>query len=65
MKEKKEVLKLDARALHHIRDMANKIWQRTRKPNANLIMYEALKQFMIREGYEPPAFEVPNMEVDA
>lgn len=58
----KKILNIDARAMHKIKDLAHKIWVRTRKPNANLIMFEALKQFMMQQGYETPAYEVLELE---
>lgn len=61
MKEKKTLI-IDTRAMHKIKDIAHKIWLRTRKPNANLIMFEALKQYMTQQGYDTPAYEVVELE---
>lgn len=48
-----EELIIDRRTLNHIRDVANQIWQETRIPNANLIMFEALHQLMVQKGLKP------------
>ncbi len=58
----KKILKIDARAMHKIKDIAHRIWVQTRKPNGNLIMFEALKQYMTQQGYETPAYEVFELE---
>ncbi len=58
----KKLLKIDAHAMHKIKDIAHRIWVQTRKPNGNLIMFEALKQYMTQQGYETPAYEVFELE---
>jgi hypothetical protein len=45
-----ETLIIDASTMNRIRDVANDIWQKTRAPNANLIMFEALRQVMEQAG---------------
>lgn len=61
MKEKKTLI-IDARTMHKIKDIAHRIWIQTRKPNGNLIMFEALKQYMAQQGYDTPAYEVVELE---
>lgn len=63
-KRSKKLAVIDQRAMHKIKDIAHKIWMQTRRPNANLIMFEALRLWLWREGYDP-GFEVPDMEADA
>jgi hypothetical protein len=54
-------LTIDRAIMNEIRDTANRLWQETHKPNANLIMFEALKQVMSRHG-AIANFTVPDME---
>lgn len=41
---------IDRRAMNEIKDIAHKLYLETRFPNANLIMLEALKQYIERKG---------------
>lgn len=41
---------IDKLAMNHIKERAHRIWMETKKPDANLIMFEALKQYMEHKG---------------
>jgi hypothetical protein len=47
-------IEINKRTLHYIRDIANQIYQRSRKPNANLIMLQAVATWLERQGVDVP-----------
>jgi hypothetical protein len=48
--ERVDVVTIDEKSLGEIRDIAHRIYSDTRSPNANLVMYQALADYMGRRG---------------
>lgn len=62
MAQKPDKIEINARTMHKIRDIAHRIWVETREPNANLIMFEALRQYIVHQGQEP-GFTIATLDI--
>jgi hypothetical protein len=49
----KETVVIDKRALWALMDTAHTIWMATKSPNANLILLESLRQYLVHQGAQP------------
>ena len=53
-----EVVRIDRAAMNEIRDIAHGLWMESKLPNANVLMLEALRRYIVKMGVAEPNFEI-------